>query len=93
MDYFLGVLIFVVIFIPYTQNNWRVKYLANQSKIVIGVTLIWRKAVVVSEHNSCIPEMALFKFGGIKIIRQTAKLNTSPIILRIRYFIFKDTIS
>ena len=29
--------------------------------------------------------MALFKFGGLKIIRQTAKLNTPPIILRIRY--------
>ena len=33
--------------IPYVQNNWRVKHLANQSKIVVGITLIWRKAVVV----------------------------------------------
>ena len=72
--------------IPYTQNNWRVKYLANQSKIVVGVTLIWRKAVAVSKCNSYRPETALFKFGGLKIIRQTAKLNTPPIILRIRYF-------
>ena len=29
--------------------------------------------------------MTLFEFGGLKIIRQTAKLNTPPIILRIRY--------
>ena len=29
--------------------------------------------------------MVLFKFGGLKIICQTAKLNTLPIILRIRY--------
>ena len=71
--------------IPYTLNNWRVKYLANRSKIVVGVTLIWRKAVAVSKCNSYRPETALFKFGGLKIIRQTAKLNTPPIILRIRY--------
>ena len=24
---------------------WRVKYLANRSVIVVGITLIWRKAV------------------------------------------------
>ena len=30
--------------------------------------LIWRKAVAVSKHNSYKPKMALFKFGGIKII-------------------------
>ena len=71
--------------IPYTQNNWRVKYLANRSKIVIDVTLIWPKTVAVSKCNSYRPETALFKFGGLKIIRQTAKLNTPPIILRIRY--------
>ena len=67
------------------QNNWWVKYLANWSKIVVGVTLIWRKAVAVSKCNSYRPETALFKFGGLKIIRQTAKLNTPLIILRIRY--------
>ena len=67
------------------QNNWRVKYLANRSKIVVGVTLIWRKAVAVSKCNSYRPETALFNFGGLKIIRQAAKLNTPPIILRIRY--------
>ena len=71
--------------IPYTQNNWQVKYLTNRSKIVVGITLIWRKAVTVSKCNSYRPETALFKFGGLKIIRQTAKLNTPPIILRIRY--------
>ena len=70
--------------IPYTQNNWRVKYLANQSKIVVGVTLIWRKTVAVSKCNSYRPKTVLFKFGGLKIIRQTAKLNTPPFILRIR---------
>ena len=59
--------------------------MANRSKIVVGVTLIWRKAVAVSKHSSYIPEMVFFKFGGLKIIRQTAKLNTLPIILRIRY--------
>ena len=41
-------------------NNWRVKYLANQLKIVVGVTLIWRKAIAVSNHSSYRPEMALF---------------------------------
>jgi len=58
--------------------------LANQSKIVVGVTLIWRKAVDVSKHNSYRPQMALFKFGGLKIIRQAAKLNVLPIIVRIQ---------
>ena len=29
--------------------------------------------------------MALFKFGGLKIIHQTAKLKTPPIILQIRF--------
>ena len=57
----------------------------NRSKIVVGVTLIWQKAVAVSKCNSYKPETALFKFGGLKIIRHTAKLNTPPIILRIRY--------
>ena len=27
-------------YVLYMQNNWRVKYLANRSKIVVGVTLI-----------------------------------------------------
>ena len=48
------------------QNNWRVKYLANRSKIDVDVTLIWRKAVAVSKHNNYIPEMVSFKFGGLK---------------------------
>ena len=65
------------------QNNWPVKYLANQSKIV-GVTLIWQKAVTVGKHNSYRPEMALFKFGGLKIIYQIARLNTPPIIQHIQ---------
>jgi len=53
--------------ILYTQNNWQVKYLANQLKIIVGVTLIWQKAVVVSKHNSYIPEMVSFKFGGLNV--------------------------
>jgi len=56
----------------------------NQLKIVVGITFIWQKAVAVSKHNSYRPEMTLFKFGELKINRQTAKLNTPPIILRIR---------
>ena len=52
--------------IPYTLNNWRVKYLANRSKIVVGVILIWRKTVAVSKCNSYRPETALFKFWRIK---------------------------
>ena len=60
----------------YRISNWRVKYLANRSKIVVGVTLIWQKAVAVSKYYSYRPEMVLFKFGGLKIIHQTAKLNT-----------------
>ena len=67
------------------QNNWHVKYLGNRSKIIVGVTLIWQKAIAVSKHNSYRPEMTLFKFGRLKIICQTAKLNTPPIILHIRY--------
>ena len=39
------------------SNIWRI----NQ-KIVVGVTLIWRKAVAVIKHNSYRPEMALLKF-------------------------------
>ena len=75
--------------IPYTQKNWQVKYLANRSKIVVGVTSIWRKAVAVSKHNSYRREMASFKLGGLKIIRQTTKLNTPPIILCIRYYMHR----
>ena len=45
----------------------------------------WRKAVAVSKHNSYKPEVALFKFARLTIIPQTIKLNTPPIILRIRY--------
>ena len=67
------------------QNNWLVKYLANQSKIVDGFTLIWRKAVAVTKHNSYRPEMVLFKFGRLKIISQTTTLKTLPVILQIRY--------
>ena len=54
----------------YTQNNRHVKYLANRLKIVVSVTKIWRKAVDVSKHISYRTEMALFKFGGLKIISQ-----------------------
>ena len=34
---------------------------ANRSKIVVGVTLIWQKAVAVGKYNSYRPEMALFR--------------------------------
>jgi len=57
----------------------------NRSKIAVGIILIWQNGVAVSKHNGYKPEMALFKFGRLKIIRQTAKLNTPPIILRIGY--------
>ena len=59
--------------------------MVNGWKIVVRVTLIWRKDVAVSKCNNYRPEMALFKFDGLKIIPQTTKLNTPPIILRIRY--------
>ena len=36
--------------------------------------------------------MALFKFGGLKIIRQTANLNTPPNILHIQYSLHMCTI-
>ena len=49
------------------QNDWQAKYLANRLIIVVGVTLIWQKAVVVSKHYNYRPKMALFKFGGLKI--------------------------
>ena len=59
----------------------------NQLKniIVIGVTLIWRKAVAVSMRNSYRPDMALFKFDGFKIFHLAAKLSTPLIILHIWY--------
>ena len=31
--------------IPYKWIYWQAEYLANRSVIVVGVTLIWRKAV------------------------------------------------
>ena len=43
---------------------------------------IWGKAVAVSKHNGYRPE---WRYLRLKIIRQTAKLNTPPIILRVRY--------
>ena len=59
--------------------------MTNQSKIIVGVTLIWQKVVAVSKHNSYNyiyrPKMAIFKFGRLMIIRQAAKLNKQPIIL------------
>ena len=48
------------------QNDWQAKYLAI---IIVGVTLIWGKAVAVSKHYNYRPKMALFKFGGLKIFR------------------------
>ena len=62
------------------SNIWRI-----DQKSLFGITLIWQKAVAISKHISCMPEMASFKFGGLKIIHQAAKLNTLPIILRIWY--------
>ena len=50
--------------IPYKWIYWRVEYLANRSIIVVGVTLIWRKAVAVIHVNSYKTILALFNFGG-----------------------------
>ena len=55
----------------YMQNVWQI----DQKLLLVT----WRKAVAVSTHNSHRPEMALFKFGGFKIIGQAAKSNTPPI--------------
>ena len=35
------------------------------------------------------PEMALFKFGGLKIIRQTIKLSTPLVILHVQHFFYE----
>ena len=59
--------------------------MANQSVIVVGVTLIWRKAVAAGHINSYKAILALFKFGEQTKNRQTAKLKSPPNKLRIRY--------
>ena len=71
--------------IPYKQIYWRVEYLANQSIIVVGVALIWRKAVAAIHINSYKAILALFNFGGQTKNCQTAKLKSPPNIPRIRY--------
>ena len=72
--------------VPYKWIYWRVEYLVNQSVIVVGVTLIWRKAVAAVHINSYKTLFAIFKFGGQTKNRQTAKLKSPPNIPRIRYF-------
>ena len=74
--------------IPYKWIYWRVKYLANQLVIVVGVTLIWRKAVAAVHTNSYKTILALFKFGGQTKNHQTAKLKSPPNIPRIWYMTY-----
>ena len=71
--------------IPYKWIYWQVEYLANWLIIVVGVTLIWRKAVAVIHINSYKTILVLFNFGGQTKNRQTAKLKSPPNIPRIRY--------
>ena len=50
---------------------WRVKYLANRSVIVVGITLIWQKAeTAIYTYNSYETILVLFKFGGCTKNRQ-----------------------
>ena len=58
--------------------------LANQSVIVVGITLIWQKAVAAIRINSYKTILALFKFGGQTKNCQTAKLKSLPNKPRIR---------
>ena len=53
-----------ILTLPYKWIYWRVEYLVNRSIIVVGVTLIWRKAVAVIHINSYKTILALFNFGG-----------------------------
>ena len=68
---------------------WRVEYLANQLVIVVGITLIWRKAVAAVHINSYKTLLVLFKFGGQTKNCQTAKLKSSSNMLHIRYVKYK----
>ena len=79
------VCVHVHMYVPYMWIYWRVEYLPNQSVIVVGVTLIWRKAVAAVHINSNKTLLALFKFGGQTKNCQTAKLKSPPNIPRIRY--------
>ena len=38
--------------IPHKKIYWQVEYLANRSVIIVGVTLIWRRAVAAIHINS-----------------------------------------
>ena len=58
--------------------------MANQSVIVVGITLVWRKAVAAIHINSYKTILALIKFGGQPKNRQTTKLKSPPNKLRIR---------
>ena len=64
--------------ILYKLIYWRVEYLANQSIIVVGVTLIWRKAVSFIHNNSYKTILVLLKFGRQTKNHQTAKLKSPP---------------
>ena len=39
---------------------WRVEYSVNRSVIVVGITLIWRKAVVTIRTYKCTIAMKLY---------------------------------
>ena len=54
----------IYMYVPYMWIYWRVEYLANQLVIVVGVILIWQKAVAAVHINSNKTLLALFKFGG-----------------------------
>ena len=59
--------------------------MANWSVIIVGVTLIWQKAIATIHSNSYEAVLASFKFGGQTKNRQTTKLKSPPNILCIRY--------
>ena len=82
---YVCVCVCVYVHIPYKWIYWRVKYLANQSVIVVGVTLIWRKALAAVHINSYKTLLALFKFGGRM---KNHQLKSPPNIPRIRYMTY-----
>ena len=61
----------------------RIEFLVNGLKIIVGVTLIWRKTVTAIHLIALKNILALFKFGGQAI--QTAKLKSPPSKPRMRY--------
>ena len=63
--------------VPRKWIHWEVKYFPNCLKINVGITLIGRKAILVSKHDNYGIGMALFKFGRLTEIHRATKLKSA----------------